>query len=888
VFEYSGLNKLAQKTYDHTAAKFEYTGFIVTYENKMQSLYGRKKWDTIKEYTSLFDKEVYFERLEKGYLTNKEKNFIKETFEINVDKKTMIPRKGKSGEIAREHQKLMKKYVDTLIGEDGALRQVLNPAEFERYMKDKPIKFIKNNIYVHRRLTKEAKLALNPSGAQYKKLIIKQQEAVAEKLAKRYFDEDVKRNYTKEQFDKKKAKFIDDGTALSLAKAELAELHGGFNPSKFTPNFYKDRHTKLPEKMKVDGKWIETYEKSYSATTRDYAIGQAQFLANIEYFPEFVRMKKFKVPGAKDLIGELKAADKRFGTYVEKAVKDHLAIDKPLSKYPGGMRFLRETTSLAAKLQLSAPTSGLKNFLVGSTQSLFAFKLKDFMLSFADAIHKDNRAYVKATGATEIGLRSFEMKGVSGKLDKVASQFFRFGGMKFTENINRYISVLAGKRDQLGLASILQTAKEGTRVYKNAVNKLKSFYKLSDADIALLKEFGMEGVRGLDAKTAALNKRKLNKLYQKMNTFAHINTQGAAMNLFMPDWSSGEVAQASLLYKRMAYAATANTMRNMKIAYQNKSLFQPITFLLGSYFSGEALIAFYDKFYGQAMPKENSSEAKQLTTILYKGEFLGILSEFLSPFDNRFPGESLYPSLLSTGTTMWNSLMSTLTGDKFVSQGAKDFFKPVVGLYNGIDKVYKQGLKAKDSYASQSKRYRALYRDYVEEINDRPEVIGLNKTEMTFEMNRYMRKFREMFDSGYEKDGNGNSLGKWYMMCLFARANEYYYTKFTEDGIPVNTPKEALKEAVKQMDITLKDLNPNKVAVTAKNKKDRQKQIIKGKNFIDWLDEKEKLSPGLKKLNNQYAYRYNLTKKSAAEYIKSGNLEKDLKYYDISIRDILK
>lgn len=68
-------------------------------------------------------------------------------------------------------------------------------------------------------------------------------------------------------------------------------------------------------------------------------------------------------------------------------------------------------------------------------------------------------------------------------------------------------------------------------------------------------------------------------------------------------------------------------------------------------------------------------------------------------------------------------------------------------------------------------------------------------------------------------------------------------------------------------------------------------------NFINWLDgydpktktyKEEKLSSGFKKLNNQYAYRYNLVKKSAAEYIKEGNLEKDLKYYGISIRDLLK
>ena len=898
VLEYSGLNKLAQKLYDHTASKTEYTGKIVTFEDKMKALYGRKKWDTVKEFTAItFDKERYFERLEKGYLKNAEKKFANETFDINVDKKTMTPKKGKPGEIARAHDKWMKEYPELLIGEDGVLKQVLNNAEYEKYIKDKPINFIKKNIYVHRRLTPEAKLALNPDGAYYRKIIKKQQEAVAENLTKKYFNEEVKRNYTKEQFDKKKASFIDDGTALSIARAELAELYGGFNPSKFTPNFYKDRHTKLEEKIKVDGKLIETYETMYSRTTRDYALGQAQLLSNIEYFPEFVRMKGFNVPGAKDLIGELKAVETRFGDYVEAAIKDHLAIGRKGSQYPGGMRLLRVATSTAAKLQLSAPTSGLKNFLVGSAQSLLAFKSKDFLLSFADAIHKDNRALVKATGATEIGLRSFEMKGVAGKLDYVASQIFRFGGMKFTENINRYVSVLAGKRDQLGLTRVLQSAKEGTRVYRNAINKLKSFYKLSDADIALLKKFGMEGIEGLDAKTAAANKRSLNKLYQKMNTFAHINTQGAAMNLFMPNWARHEVAQASLLYKKMAYAATANTVRNMKIAYQNKSLFQPIAFGLGTYFSGEALIAFYDKFYGQSMPKENSSEARQLGTVLWKGELGGFLSEVLSPFDNKHPIESMYPSLLSTGTTMWNSFMSALTGDKFVSQGAHDFTKSVIGLYNGASKLYSRGLMSKDSYASQSKRYSSLYRDYIEEINNRDEVLNLNKTKIEFEMNKYMRAFREVFESGYEKDAFGNSLGKWYMMCLFARANDYYYTKFTEDGIPVNTPKEALKEAVKQMESSLTKLNPNKAAITAKTKKAKRKQAIKGVNFLNWLDgydpktktyKEEKLSSGFKKLNNQYAYRYNLVKKSMKEYIKEGNLEKDLKYYGISIIDLLK
>ena len=99
-----------------------------------------------------------------------------------------------------------------------------------------------------------------------------------------------------------------------------------------------------------------------------------------------------------------------------------------------------------AKMQLSLPTSGLKNFLVGSTQSLFAFRTKDFLLSFKDAIHADNRALVRASGATEVGMRSFDIKGAASKIDRLADKaFFRFGLMKRTENLNRYTSVLAGK-----------------------------------------------------------------------------------------------------------------------------------------------------------------------------------------------------------------------------------------------------------------------------------------------------------------------------------------------------------------------------------------------------------------------------------------------------------
>ena len=105
------------------------------------------------------------------------------------------------------------------------------------------------------------------------------------------------------------------------------------------------------------------------------------------------------------------------------------------------------------------------------------------------------------------------------------------------------------------------------------------------------------------------------------------------------------------------------------------------------------------------MPKENSSEFQAFKTIMWKGEFMGILSEFMSPWGDNYIGSTLYPSLLSTATLLWNSGSEMVSGDKFVGEGLKDISKGVAGLYNNTAKLYNQGVLSDDTYATQSKRY---------------------------------------------------------------------------------------------------------------------------------------------------------------------------------------
>ena len=890
VLESVGLKKLADRLYSHTSTELKHIGSFDIFNQKMIGLFGNRKWEKIKDMSYLFDKERYYERLDKGLLKGSEKDFINKAFDTTVKSKWKI-KDTKEGTFVKEYVNFMKEYREALVGKDGALRQVLNEAEFEKFNKDKNINWLKpeNNVYVQRRLTQEFKKYYKPSEKHFENLIMEQTEVIANKLAKKWFGQPPRnnKNPSKQQIREKAKDFIDDANAM--AHTELYELFE-FNSSKYSPSFLKERHSKLPEYITLDGKKVKVYETSFDLTVKDYAINQSKFLANVEYFPEFVKLKGFNIPGAKKLIAELKTKDKYLGEWVDKRVKDHLKIDNKYSDYPDGIRIIRHSTALLAKFQLSFPTSGLKNLLIGNTQSMLAFRMRDFLGGIADAIHKDNRAIVRATGATEIGMRHFEMGGAWKLADKIADKgFFRMGLMKPSENINRYISVLAGKRDQAHLVRRLQYSKEGSRSYKAAERKLSSFYKLSEADISLLKKFGMNGTKGLDPITAGKNKRALDKLYQKMNTFAHINTQGAAINLFMPDWAGGPLAQSALLYKRMAYAATVNTFRNLNIARKNKSYLAPIMFGLGTMVSGEVLLQFYDKLLGQSPPKKNSPIWEQLATIMWKGEFLGILSDFLNPFGAKSVGMSMYPSLLSTAGVYYNTLKSLLEGKKFVGQGVDDMLKGTAGLYNNSRKLYTQGLLAKDSFPSQVKAYNKLRREMWEEYGNKDEIIGLNETDMQFSQNKYMTAFKNVFLSGYEKDFQGRTIGQWYVMAALAKANDYYYTGITESGIEIKSEAQAIKEAFKSMETSVTKLNPDVYHLSAKTKKGKVTEALKGLQFIEWLDKRGRgLSKGFEKLGKQYWARRRLLKKSALEYIKDANIKKDLEYYGIPLSEIFK
>ena len=91
------------------------------------------------------------------------------------------------------------------------------------------------------------------------------------------------------------------------------------------------------------------------------------------------------------------------------------------------------------------------------------------------------------------------------------------------------------------------------------------------------------------------------------------------------------------------------------------------------------------------------------------------------------------------------------------------------------------------------------------------------------------------------------------------------------------------------METSVTKLNPDVYHLSAKTKKGKVTEALKGLQFIEWLDKRGRgLSKGFEKLGKQYWARRRLLKKSALEYIKDANIKKDLEYYGIPLSEIFK
>ena len=409
----------------------------------------------------------------------------------------------------------------------------------------------------------------------------------------------------------------------------------------------------------------------------------------------------------------------------------------------------------------------------------------------------------------------------------------------------------------------------GSKKYENAMTRLKKFYRLNSEDVKLLEEYGMEGANGL-SKTNVVDvanvERRMEQIYHKMDTAAHIYTQGATIDIFMPEIMGKKGIKPLTLYKRMAYAATVNTYNNMKLAHETGSYSRMLMQTLGGLVAGQTMIGVYDAFLGQAPPKQNGEWWEQLFITMWKGEMGGLLSEGFRVAAG-VPGSSLVehtvrPAIYDHATMLLGVASDGINKKVNLSQGFDKILRSSFGAYHQGKKMLERKVSP---YNGGYLEYRKLYGEFMQSAKPEKGDIEIAKTENS----PYFVDFRNAFNLGTEKE-----FAKQYILSTLAMASDYYREGYASTGIRVRTMQQAYKQALKTMDLKMTLLNPNKGTPA----KDSIVSRLRAKQFLSFLTPEQ-----LKEVNNlesQYWAKRRRYMSSLSKYFKEFNVPEMKKDFD--------
>jgi hypothetical protein len=212
---------------------------------------------------------------------------------------------------------------------------------------------------------------------------------------------------------------------------------------------------------------------------------------------------------------------------------------------------------------------------------------------------------------------------------------------------------------------------------------------------------------------------------------------------------------------------------------------------------------------------------------LWKGEFLGILSELFSPYENA--GMVLHPTILKNAQLAYGNLMAVKQGHKFWKEAGHDFLKQTISAYNAGYKIKEKGLLSgpNGKFIRATDNGQALYRQWRKDVLKQPDAVFESTTKTPFH-----KRLKTHLMSGDKQE-----FQKQFMVNLYALATDYFNKGYTETGMRVTTLDDALKKAWSSMQISLKSTNPNYGGSLLK------KNIVGQANsaqFLKWLKKGER------------------------------------------------
>ena len=766
------------------------------------------------------------------------------------------------GKIALEYFKLSDSYGKEKL-QMSLLDRASNEAEYQSMVANAEIDFL--STHIARNFTDHGKITLRLDGKAQRESLHK----IANEIA---YNEAVKR-FGKEAVDKDMSLIKKGGEdspwdyGLGIAAMKFNDMMN-FNPSKLSIKHLKKRHS-MQELYLEDskGKLGRAYEWKWDRTVKPYVWGMSKFYATLEVFPEMVTFEGFKKPGLKQQLAMLQTGEgraRKVGRWVEDAFMRQLGLDVSANPYDITFRSLETAARTLAKTGLSFPTAGVKNILTGQTQTLYAQKSYDWFRGMVKVITADSKEYNEAlaTNAFGVGNKIYEGKTSTqiGKIGNMLSEFaFTFGLMKPTEKINRLSSIFAAKYDINRQIGKLKNYKPGDAEYKKAETRLK-WYEVTEPEIKLLAKYGSsEGIGHLQGFEKFQTKRRLDNIHQKMNTYAHVKTQGASSDLFMPKWAGMRGMKPLTLFKRMAFAATSNTIKNVKQAKRDGNYIKPLMGLTATYVSGQAMLGIYRTVLGTSMPKENSDWWTRFKTVMWKGEMLGILSDWASPFDDS---NSLHPAIWNSLGSVWTAVDQLRDGTVTKTQAFDQIVKKNLSGYNNFIKMKE---RAFNPLNRDRLRFGKLYGDFGEDVFEKPNITLENTTRTKY--------FKDLSSVFYASNTTSEEWAQQLALTYVGLAHDYYRTNRAD------TKEGAFKLAKKTLKQKLTGMNPNKATLFKTSKEGK----ITSLKFYKWLSkhpDAETLIPRLLEIEKEYKVRLRKFNKAVPSEWEKMNLKQMINELD--------
>ena len=840
-----GLKDLQSRLLQHASIETRLQGkFTEGFEVNAKKIM-KGKWEGllgkgVRDNLFLSDYERYLDLLNTNQLNASNKMFISKVFKsdfvIKKDNKFIKNPKYKTAkeglqENTKESQVVKEwiEYTELMEAElkSAARASFKNEAEYAEFLKNGEIGWITKNVYVPRIPTRQFLEAFPQHGGRYHNDLV---QSTANKIAKEMAVKEHGPGATVEQIANKM------GDAMKVAESAVQDIYT-FSEKKSSTRFIKSRNAqKLPEYINIDGKKIKVYETKYENVIKPYGLGMSKFIANIEMFPELTKLKSINVAGnrgsgdMKTLLGALKG-NREWGSWIREQVEQQLGMVESSKGLKNDVASAMDYgATVFAKTALGFPTSGGKNLILGQSMNMQSYYLRDYIRGLVKASGSDFQKMVRMSGATELGLR--DIKTVN--TQKIWDGIFKLGLMKPTENANRYIAVATSKYEQARLIRTLSNPKESAKRIKKAENRLKDFYFLNDKQVGLLKKYGQNGLSGYEKSFGnsfekAKIKRELMNIEQQLNTYAHINTQGAAMNLFQPGWAGGRIAKPLLLFKRMAYAASNNQVRNAQLAIKNKDFMKLSMMALTPVASGATIVGMYHYLLGTPMPNENSTWAEWVKQMFIRGEVFGLGSDVLRILEGESAEFTIYPSLVNWGLAWVDLVKAPMEGGMFGEktktweQSGKDFLSKTSSGYRGYINTMKRRGEKNKMYRT-SMKGKMLWEDFNKEVfpDERGPSVNFGQ------VSPFYRDFREVFYGGTTEEA-----AKQYIISIYALAGDIYRQKITSEGKVIKSYDEALKDAVSRFEGELTKLNPNPISFMDKITGEKEEKSMA---WLEWLN----------------------------------------------------